>query len=169
MKDHHVEIERKYIILKPDIAALRTFPGYSSSEITQTYLRSEPGVARRVRRRVYADRVSYTETSKKRIDAVSAYEDEREITEAEYEDLLTEIQEGTRPIAKTRHVVPCEGTLFEIDVYPEWVQTCIMETELESEDSRVSVPGVIKILLEVTGDKKYSNAAMSRSFPKEII
>ena len=43
-----------------------------------------------------------------------------------------------------------------------------METELESREEEVEFPSFIEILREVTGDKAYSNAAMSRTFPAEI-
>ena len=42
-----------------------------------------------------------------------------------------------------------------------------METELPSRDTEVGMPSFIRIIADVTGDKRYSNAAMSRSFPKE--
>ncbi|MBR5144843.1 MAG: hypothetical protein IKW53_07320, partial [Clostridia bacterium] len=37
------------------------------------------------------------------------------------------------------------------------------------EEEQVEIPEFISIIKDVTGDKKYSNAAMSRSFPEEII
>ena len=165
----NVEIERKYIILKPDPEILCKYEGYESSDIVQTYLTSDEGMTRRVRKRVYSDRTVYTETVKRRIDKLSSYEDERDISEEEYEALLSEIAKGTHHVIKTRRVIRCFGIDFEIDEYPEWKHTCIMETELASRDVSVTFPDCIKVLLEVTGDKKYSNAAMSRSFPQEII
>ena len=113
-----VEIERKYVILKPDFAALERKYEVGASEIWQTYLTSDAGVTRRVRKRVYSDRVSYTLTEKRRIDAISSLEDEREISEGEYEALLGEIRSGTRTLRKTRRVVRVGKVDFEIDEYP---------------------------------------------------
>ena len=45
--------------------------------------------------------------------------------------------------------------------------TAIMETELDSREKQVKIPSFIEILREVTGDKAYSNAGMSRRFPEE--
>ena len=56
----------------------------------------------------------------------------------------------------------------EIDIYPEWDSTAILEVELRSRDEQISLPDFIKILKEVTGDKRYSNASMSRTFPEEL-
>ena len=80
-----IEIERKFVIEMPDTSVLSSLPGYSSSDIEQTYLSSDAGVTRRVRARKYKGCTVYTETKKMRIDNMSAHEDEREITRKEYE------------------------------------------------------------------------------------
>ena len=162
-----IEIERKYIIEKPDVEALSAFRGYTKSEITQTYLSTLDGSTLRVRKRDYGDRISYTETRKIRIDNLSVEEIEREISEGEYLSLLKNAREDSTPITKTRHTFEYMGHTVEIDVYPQWSRFCIMETELESRDETVEYPKIIKILFEVTGDKRYSNAGMAREFPKE--
>ena len=164
-----VEIERKYVILKPDFVTLEREYSVNTSEIWQTYLTSEAGITRRVRKRVYTDKTTYTLTTKKRIDQISSFEDEREICECEYLALLGEKREGTRTLRKTRRVVKAGGVDFEIDEYPEWERTCIMETELKSREEQVAMPEFIRIIAEVSGVKTYTNAAMSRSFPKELI
>ena len=166
---NQVEIERKYIIELPCIEVLSRIDGYCRTEIVQTYLKSEDGVTRRVRKRSYPDGTAYTETSKIRLDKISSSEREREISEEEYLALLEDIKPGTRPIEKTRHSFPYGNITVEIDVYPEWERSCIMETELECREATPALPPFIKILREVTGELEYSNASMSCTFPNEII
>lgn len=165
----NLEIERKYIIEKPSALKMRECEAYTASDIVQIYLDAEAGVTRRVRSRAYSDgRVQYFETEKQRVDEMSSIEREREITKAEFDNFSLQIAAKTRPIIKTRHTFDYLGQTFEIDVYPEWERTCIMETELPSRDTEVGMPSFIRILADVTGDKRYSNAAMSKSFPEEI-
>ena len=164
-----VEIERKYVIQIPSVDILSGLEGYSSSEIDQTYLRSDPNITRRVRARRFFDRTEYTETRKIRIDKMSSFEDERELDESEYLSLLTEIKDGTVTIRKTRMTFKHLGRTFEVDVYPNWSRSCILEVELPSRDEEIVFPDFIKVIAEVTGDKSYSNASMSHSFPKELI
>ncbi len=164
-----VEIERKYVIRMPDIDELKRQDGYSVSKIEQTYLDSEPAVTHRVRKRVYKDKIVYTETKKVRIDEISSFEDERGIDEAEYLCLLQKIKSGTRTLTKVRHTFAFSGQMFEVDIYPEWTHSCIMETELETRDTSVDMPLFISMIKDVTGERKYSNAAMSREFPEELI
>ena len=98
---------------------------------------------------------------------MSAKECEREITAAEFASLATKILDSTHPVSKVRHTFLYRGALFEVDVYPEWKHTAIMETELDSRDTTVEMPDFIEIVKEVTGDKSYSNRAMSQHFPEE--
>ena len=163
-----VEIERKYIIEMPDVNILVLQKNYEKSDILQTYLYSSKGETRRVRRRTTDGVTRYIETRKIRIDNMSSTEIERELDLEEYHALLTEADRDSTPIEKTRHIFTYEGQLFEIDVDPQWNNTAIMETELKSRTETVAIPPFINILKEVTGDKIYSNAGMSRRFPDEI-
>lgn len=162
-----IEIERKYIIGIPTPADMATMSDYSADSITQTYLVSLEGVTRRVRRRESASVVKYFETVKRRIDGMSAHEEEREISREEYTSMLSEIADGTRPIEKVRHTFIYRGQCFEIDVYPEWKRSAILEIELPSRTQSVEFPEFIRVIREVTGIREYSNASMARKFPTE--
>ncbi len=164
-----IEIERKYIIEIPSTVVLRAQDEYSASDIVQIYLDSAVGITHRIRSRSADRRTSYTETVKTRIDGMSAYEDEREISEAEFCALAEKIKQGTTPIIKKRHTFKYRGQLFEVDVYPHWKRSCILETELDSRDTAVVFPKFINVIEEVTGNKKYSNASMAMFFPREVV
>lgn len=168
MNEKNIEIERKYIIKLPKLSVLEAMSEYTKSEIVQIYLTSPKGITHRIRRREKNGVAVYTETTKVRIDGMSAYEDEREITEADFEALKKKAALHRRPVKKIRHTFVYKKQLFEIDVYPEWDRQAIMETELESREAVVEFPAAIEIIREVTGDKRYSNAAMSKEFPTPI-
>ena len=162
-----VEIERKFIIEKPKFEIISRCECYSLSEIVQIYIESASGITHRIRKRT-ADGVSvYTETKKVRIDRMSAHEDEREISESEFLTLSENIKEGTRPINKKRYTLLYGGKLFEIDEYPEWEKSAILEIELASRDEAFDMPPFINVIEEVTGNRAYSNASMAKSFPVE--
>ncbi len=167
METTPIEIERKYIIKIPDIKEMESAENYRKSDIEQIYLTSLPTVTHRIRKRETLGKTVYTETKKLRIDRISAYEDEREITKEEYEALSKNRRNKTRPVLKTRYTFSYRNQIFEVDVYPSWKTTCILETELKSRDDVVIFPSFIKIIKEVTGERGYSNAKMAESFPKE--
>ena len=162
-----VETERKYIITKPSLDELISRDGYTVSDITQIYLKGDNRSTHRIRRRAYGSAVQYTETVKLRISGMSAIERERVITESEYIKLSHDIADGSRPIKKTRHTFRYRGFTIEIDVYPEWENTAVLEVELATEEVSPELPSFIRVIREVTGNKAYSNAALSRSFPDE--
>ena len=168
MKKTQIEIERKFIIERPSLELLSTLDGYTESDIVQTYLSSEMRVTHRIRARSFRGVTVYTETKKTRVDKLSAIEEEREIDKVEYERLASLIAEGTRPIIKKRITLPYGDWLLEIDIYPEWTRTAILEVELASREEKPTFPDFIRVLTEVTGDKRYSNAGMSRAFPEEL-
>ncbi len=160
------EIERKYLIRMPDPDFLRE--NASLSTIEQTYLlRTDPHVNARVRKRGREGAWTYTHTQKTRVSDLRRIEDEREISEDEYLSLLTRADPERSVIRKTRWVLPWRGQLFEIDVFPFWGDRALMEIELKDEDQAVELPPRIRILREVTEDRRYTNAALSKEIPME--
>lgn len=162
-----VEIERKYIVAIPDVGVLATMEDFSKSEILQIYLPSDQGQTHRIRRRISGNTTVCTETVKQRIDFISATECEHRITEQRFSELAACAAPDSHPISKCRYTFRYSGRLFELDVYPEWTRTAIMEIELPTRETEVELPPFITVLREVTGIHKYSNSSMSRAFPQE--
>ena len=166
MKPERLEIERKYLIRMPRVDYLRQ--NAQPSQIEQTYLlRTEPQINARVRKRGNQGAWVYTHTRKVRISDLTRIEDEREIGEEEYCALLRQADPERKVIRKTRWVLPYRGQNFEIDIFPFWDDRALMEIELEDEGQAVYLPSEIEILREVTADRRYTNAALSREIPQE--
>ena len=161
------EIERKFLIAMPDVDALCQLPGAQLDEIVQTYLRSADGVTARVRRRKSCAGTVYTATEKRRVSDVTAIEDERAITEAEYKALLDTADPNLHPIEKRRLTIPYGDLLLEIDIYPFWQKTAILEIELAGEDTPFEIPPYLTVIREVSGDRRYKNVSLARSIPPE--
>ena len=164
----NIETEKKYVIELPDFLFLSTLENYTESEIEQIYLKSE-GVTHRIRRRTKNGTTVYTETKKRRLSPMSVVETENEIDEAKYNNLKKNRAKNSKILVKNRYTFTFDSRLFEIDVYPEWHKSAIMELELKSERESFSLPPFIKLIKDVTGLFEYSNAKMSVSFPPELI
>ena len=164
-----LEIERKYLIVYPDEAALMAQPGCVKVTMKQVYLLSkEPGVSRRVRRWEENGVVDYRYTEKRRISAVTREENEREIPAEVFEQYKqNEADPGCCMIEKTRYRIPYQGLLIEIDVFPFWARQALLEVELESEQQAVLLPPYVTLVREVTEDGRYTNRAIARSIPAE--
>lgn len=161
-----LEIERKFLICLPNAQWLEAEA--EGTDILQTYLiKKENGLSGRVRRRSGKNGTVYTHTEKRHISAVSREEYEREISEAEYRQLLLLSDPKRRPIEKRRYVLMYKGQCFEIDLFPFWTDRALMEIELDREDQKVEFPPEIDIIKEVTEDKRYTNSSLAREIPMD--
>lgn len=147
-----LEIERKFLIEMPDRTLLDRCP--VRWEMWQTYLLSRPGVSARVRRRV-GETEQFFHTEKQRLTDRTCVEREREIDAREYEALLAQRDPARVTIHKMRYCLPEGGLVFEIDVYPFWRRLAVMEVELQREDQRFTVPWGLRVLREVSGDRRH--------------
>ncbi len=161
------EIERKFLIRFPELAWLQREA--ECSEIRQTYLLADKGVRARVRMRSFPDRCEYSYTEKVKLTPLRRIEREREISREEYEQLLRRADPRRRTIHKRRFCLPYAGKLLEIDLFDFWDDRAFLEIELEDEDEPYELPPQLQVLREVTGDKRYSNAALAREIPNEDI
>ncbi len=161
-----MEIERKYLIALPDETSL-VCRGAERWEIVQTYLKSECGVTARVRQVTEGEKKRWYHTEKRRVSDLAAEENEREIDAAEYEDLLRLADESLMPICKCRWRMPYMGHVLEVDIYPFWKKTAVLEIELAGESDTADIPAWISILKDVTGDVRFKNVCLAREVPAE--
>lgn len=166
------EIERKFLIRRPDLGMLRALPHCQEAEIMQTYLLAEEGMERRVRQRGLDGSYVFTKTTKRPTgDARKRYETEERIDEREYLQLLMQANLDFQPVHKTRFCVMdrASGHYFEIDIYPHEPDLAILEVELTSEDEEFVIPEFIEVVREVTSESGYRNQTLARSggkFPR---
>lgn len=163
-----VEIERKYLIEMPDLSALSGLPGCVVSSIEQTYLPDPaPGVTERIRRRRFPDRVEYTHTVKIRLSEVEAREEEETVDETVYRELYSRRDPALQTVKKTRYAFPVGKQIYEVDVYPFWERTAILETELPDASLHAAIPPCLTVIREVTGESAYTNRNLARRIPPE--
>ena len=160
------EIERKYLIERPadTVLALHSVERW---EILQIYLRAEQGVTARIRQVTEGDETRYYYTEKRRISAMTAEELEREITDVEYLQLFRRVDTALRPIRKCRWRIPHAGHVLEVDVYPFWEKTAVLEIEFADESESAEIPAWITVLKDVTADHRYKNVSLAREVPPE--
>ena len=65
--------------------------------------------------------------------------------------------------------MPFEGHTLEIDVFPFWHNRAFCECELQSEDEPLALPDWLHVYREVTSDPRYTNRALARSVPDDIL
>ena len=157
-----LEIERKFLIAYPEIAALRAMPGYRVRHIQQTYLEPDGSlIGGRIRRIEEEGAVSYVYTYKQRLSDMTRREFERELSAEEYAALLARRQEGTVTVEKDRHIFEYAGLTYELDVYTFWDDRATLEAEVASEDTPIPIPPCVQLIKEVTSDRRYNNSRLA--------
>lgn len=161
-----IETERRFFIEYPNAEELLSHDGAFSADITQIYLTTDdPCMTARVRRMVRGDSTHFFKTVKTRISSCAAIEDEREISEADFNSALANADPSRRAIEKTRITVPYRKHNCEIDIYPFWHDRAVMEIELSSEKEQISLPPFVSVIREITGESAYSNHSLSFAVP----
>ncbi len=93
------------------------------------------------------------------------YEDE--IDEKKYNELLERADSQRNVIVKKRICYNYKEQLFEIDLFSFWNDRAVMEIEMDDENAVVEFPPDIKIIREITSDKRYTNASMAKEVPMD--
>ena len=161
-----LEIERKFLIEYPDIALLDKLSGGNRSEISQTYLVGEKGTSERVRARTRDGVTVYTHNVKIKLSHMMRIENEDEVSEEEYNELLKRADSECRTIEKVRYCVPHGEFVCEIDIFPFWSDKAFLEIEMPSEETEVTLPDYVKLIREVTDDNRYTNHALAKEIPE---
>ncbi len=165
MEKTHLEIERKFLIIFPDINLLDRLENCSKIEIEQTYLKDRA----RIRKWTDNGKITYIKTVKNKINELIRIETENEISKKEYEQLLKSADPDRKPISKIRYRYPYMNKVIEIDVFPFWSDRAFLEVELESENDTFSLPDFVSVIKEVTEDKRYRNSALAFEIPYDEI
>lgn len=164
MSNDNFEIERKFLIKYPiDFNKANIV---SKSAIEQIYLKdTQTRKNTRIRKRDFFDKKEYTITSKIRINDMKRIENEKCITEEEYDKLKQEADTRLNIINKIRYVIEYNGAFFEMDVFDFWENAAVLEIELEDEKSIVDFPPYIDIISELTNNRAFTNHAMAYKVP----
>lgn len=153
-----MEIERKFLVER----APSNLKSYQSINISQVYIDlGENGLERRIRRTERDGEVKYYYTEKGQ-GTLSRVENEREICQKEYDELLKNAV--TDMLTKTRYLIPIASKLIaELDIYSgslSGLMTVEVEFESISEALSFSIPEWFG--KEVTEDKTYKNKNLAK-------
>jgi adenylate cyclase len=149
-----VEIERKFLVVSLEGCLEKST---EKIKMVQGYLSFDP--ARTVRVRITDTQAFITIKGKSNKKGDTRLEWEKQIAVKEAQHLLT-LCVGSQ-IKKTRHLVPHQSHVFEIDVFEgDHTGLVIAEVELSSSEEHVDLPHWIG--KEVTGDSRYYNSSLAQ-------
>lgn len=165
-----LEIERKFLVRFPKSwsALSEIFEDLMDvKRISQTYLKAKDGdQAARVRKTIEGltgeTETVYHYNKKKPVDTGVHEETEREISKSEYEKYLKQANPEKVAVEKTRFVFKYNDQVFELDVFKGALKgLAILEIELKDKNDTVELPPFLKLIKEVTKDKKFTNFSLA--------
>ena len=163
-KEMPLEIEKKFLIKMPDLKWIRENTNCKIAKISQTYLgRAKNGYGNRVRKMTINGCTKFYHTSKKSLTDMTRIELEKEISRGEYNGYLVR-NRSRKTLYKTRYIISMNNLKYEIDIYPFWHQTAILEIELKDEKQKYVIPEFIEVIGDVTGNIDYSNSSLVRKY-----
>jgi adenylate cyclase len=147
-----IEIERKYLVKSMAWKAQAD----AGTRLLQGYMANTEKVAVRVR---IAGELAWL-TLKSASSGIRRLEFEYSLPVADAKQILDEFCLG-QVIHKTRYRLPLGGPIWEIDIFHDANEGLVLaEIELENEQESFTLPDWIG--QEVSGDKRYYNAYLSR-------
>lgn len=158
-----VEIERKFLIQKPNLDDISKYVAITAVNIVQTYLKSTDGSEVRLRQRGINGNYFYYLTEKTAISNLKRIEKERKISEREYIESLNMADTSLKQIVKIRICFVYMNQYFELDLYDFSDDKAIVEIELTSETTEVRFPKFLTMIKEITDDLNYRNIALARN------
>lgn len=163
-KELPLEIEKKLLIKMPDLEWIEKNTNVKVAKISQTYLGlKKDGFGERVRKMTINNVTKYYHTSKKSLSNMTRIEIENEISRNKYYEYMSlKSRRGT--LHKTRYIISMNNLEYEIDIYPFWEETAILEIELENENQKYIIPEFIEVIGDVTGNRDYSNSSLVSKF-----
>ncbi len=148
------EIERKFLVNNEAFKS----DAHKRTRIVQGFLNTHP--ERTVRIRIQGNDGFITVKGKSNNSGLSRFEWEKQISQAEAEELLHLCEPGI--IEKTRYEIYSDNHTFEVDDFMgENEGLIIAEIELQSETESFQKPDWLG--KEVTGDVKYYNSNLSKN------
>ena len=154
-----VEIERKFLIEKPNEQELLDYGLCDFVDIAQAYVEKN-GERFRVRKRGKDGDYVYIKTQKEKISDLKRIEKESRISRSLYAESI----KGQRVLYKRRFLLLYGEKYFELDIFPFWQDKALLEIELKSEGESFEIPPFLKVIKEVTEDKNYRNSVIAKIY-----
>jgi CYTH domain-containing protein len=165
-----LEIERKFLVRFPTSwsALSELFDDLIDvKRISQLYLKPKgDDPSARVRKTVEGltgdTETIYHFNQKKHVEDGINEETEHEISKAKYESYLKDPHPNKVAVEKTRFVFKYNDQVFELDVFKGPLKgLAILEIELKDKNDKVELPPFLKVIDEVTKDKRFNNFSLA--------
>ena len=162
--DNSIERFKKYLIKfdEETLSKIQKETNYTHTHIVQHYLKSPEGVERRIRKRERDGNALYYFSESKVISTNERIKSDKIISERQYFEYKSEIDERLKPIDKERHSFIYDGHFFKLDVFNFDKTKGLLSLQIP-DDGRVNIPDYVDVIKEVTDNTDYKNYNLAQS------
>jgi CYTH domain-containing protein len=165
-----IEVERRWVIQLPkswaDLAEI--FDDLVDiKRISQTYLKpNDKGISSRIRKTIEGlldnTKTVFHLNQKEFVEGGVHKETEGTISKEKYDQLLKEQHPDKVMLEKTRYVFKYQDQCFELDVFKGGLRgLAILELELNDKTQKVELPPFLRVVKEITSDRRFNNFALA--------
>lgn len=169
LNEKQVRRQDKYAVLlsKSDLSYIRE--NGKAMQILQTYLASDVGVEKRLRKICFNDCISYVFSVFKVLDDGSKIiVSEKQIDQRLYDSLMEFKDNELDSIKKIRYYFSYEGEYFNLDLFEGNDEVAILEINVGDKDEEVVIPDYISVKEKVSNNELYFNKNIARKNNKKI-
>lgn len=160
-----VEIFKKYLVeMDDDIRARMLELGASKTHIVQHYLKSQPGMERRIRTKEEKDGQKacyYSEATM--LTPNTRIKKDRIISTGRYIDYSLEIDPNLHPIDKMRYSFKYGDTFYKLDVFSFDHTKALLSVQVANEDDDIPVPDFFTVIKDVSEVVNYKNYYLAKT------
>ena len=155
--DSPVDLEKHYLIRRPDVRKLMENASCKVIDIVETYLYSPEG-ERSIRQRGDGSQYVCYETMI-RPDGVKV---ESRRSEDEYLRLMEMADKTIRPLHRTRYCFVYEQQYFEIDTFPFEEEYAFLQIRIREDGEVIQFPPAVEVVRDITDDPEYTNIKIAQ-------
>ena len=159
-----LDIQKKYLIKRPDLKILEKFVNFEIIDILQYYLISlNPKEEIRIRQWGQDNNYMYYYSKKTSINDKQRIETKRHITLKEFTNYLKDIDTKIPVLKKKRICFIYEYQYFEIDIFEFSSELELLEIKFTNMSTDIRLPEFVEVIKDVTDDENYRNYNLASS------
>ncbi len=160
-----VEVFKKYLVtINPEvIEKVKQEKNLTCVHIIQHYLKSAPGMEKRIRRREKGDSIIYYYSEATYLSINKRIKRDRIISERQYIDYSVEIDPNLSVIDKERYGFIYNNHFFKLDVFNFDDTQALLSVQIPGEEEEIVLPEYFEVLKDVTDIANYRNYYIAKS------
>lgn len=164
-EERPVEVFRKYLVEFDDsvLENVKKESNFVTTHIYEQFLKSEPNVEKRIRRRIKNGTTRYYYSEANIMGANKRVKNDMILSERQYHSYQPQVNEELNPIDKERYSFLKDSHFYKLDIFNFDKTKALLSVQVPLGDEEVRIPLYFKVIKEVSDDVNYKNYSLAKS------